>query len=851
MIVLRWLLATVIAGQARQHPLRVAVQVIAIALGVALGYAVHLINASALAEFATAVRHVTGQADASIAGSREGFDETVYGRALTHARVAAASPVLEIDAALVGARRELSRERDSLLPLLGIDALRAASLGSGLLPEARGDSRFAWFDDGVFLSPAAMQKFGLAPGARFAVQAGDRVIDLRVAGGVPGARAGEVIGLIDLAFAQSHFGKLGRLTRIDLKLEPGTDPSALARELALPPGVRLEAADASVTRVSNLSRAYRVNLNVLAMVALFTGAFLVFSLQAQATVARRPQLAFLRVMGLARAELFKLLLAEALVIGSLGSALGIALGLGVAQAALSRFGGDLGGGFFAGTAPVLQVGPLALIGFLALGLAAAVAGSLLPAREAADTPPAAALKSGALAQGLISRGAPRIALALAALAALLLWLPPVAGIPLGGYLAIVALLVAAIAAQPWLARQVFAPLAARFEASDMAARHPALWLALQRLARAPGAAAIGMAGIVASFALMVAMASMVASFRTSVDQWLDRVLPAELYARAAPAGSSGSFSAADVERLRSHPGVARVDFTRFAKLSLAPDRAPVTLIVRNIDASDPSRAFPLAGESRPWTPGTPAPVWVSEAVVALYGATPGTTINLPIGGGQHEFSVQGVWRDYARQHGAIAMRDLDYQAITGETAVTDAAIWLASGWSPSQLAQDLLPRLDARSTEFFQPGAIRAASLEIFDRSFAVTYLLEAAAIVIGLVGIAASFSAQAISRSREFGMLRHLGQTRRGVLAQLAWEAAALTSLALSVGLAVGLAVALILIQVINPQSFHWTMELHLPWRLIAGLILALLAAATLTAMAAGRRATQRDAIVAVREDW
>ncbi|MEY2897142.1 MAG: hypothetical protein RL669_1411 [Pseudomonadota bacterium] len=850
---LPWLLAHVIGGQSRLHPLRALVQVVAIALGVALGYCVHLINTSALAEFGAAVRQVTGQADASIAGTREGFDEQVYARVLAHPAVELASPVLELDAAVVGAQVDLSREREAQLPIVGIDVLRAAALGVGVLPRpAEGAGRWALFDEGVFLSPAALARFGVAPGDTLRVQVGARVVALRIAGTVPGARAGQVLGVMDIGQAQSLLERAGRIQRIDLKLVEGADPQALARDLALPAGVALTAVDAAQTRISNLSRAYRVNLNVLALVALFTGAFLVFSLQAQATLARRTQLAFLRVLGVTRSQLRRLLVAEALALGTLGSLLGLALGALAARAALALFGGDLGGGFFQGAQPALLLAWPAALGFFALGVAAAVAGAWIPARDAARTAPAAALKAGAEEDALRPLGRAAPGLALLALAAGLVWLPPVQGVALAGYLAIVALLIGVIALQPRLAAAVFTPLAARLERSALSQRWPLLWLAASRIARAPGTAAIGLASVVASFALMVAMATMVASFRDSVSDWLDRVLPAELYARAGPAGSSSAFSEADLERIRSHPGVARVDFTRFVKASLDPARAPVTLIVRNIDAAEPARAFPLAGASRPWREGMDPPVWVSEAVVDLYDAPAGSTITLPIAGQAQRFFVAGVWRDYARQYGAIALRDTDYERLTGERARTDAAIWLAPGWSSASLAEELRGTLDARATaEFIAPGEIREASLKIFDRSFAVTYLLEIAAIVIGLTGVAASFSAQAIARSREFGMLRHLGLTRGAVLRLIALEGLMLTTLAVAVGLATGLAISLVLVFVVNPQSFHWTMDFHAPAGLIAVLVAALLAAATLTAVVAGRRATTRSAVMAVREDW
>ena len=153
--------------------------------------------------------------------------------------------------------------------------------------------------------------------------------------------------------------------------------------------------------------------------------------------------------------------------------------------------------------------------------------------------------------------------------------------------------------------------------------------------------------------------------------------------------------------------------------------------------------------------------------------------------------------------------------------------------------------------EFSQPGDIRARTLTIFDRSFAVTYLLEAVAIVIGLFGVAATFSVQTLARSREFGMLRHVGVTRRQILALLAAEGGLLTALGIAMGCVLGFAISLILVFVVNPQSFHWSMSLHVPWTLIAGIGCVMLVSSCATAVMAGRRAVSVDAVRAVREDW
>ena len=840
-----WLARHVIAGYARQHRVRTLVQIIAIAVGVALGYAVYLINASALNEFSSAVRSATGQADASITGSTTGFDERVLERVIAHPSVELASPRLTISAAVL----DTGAETAPLLTIVGLDALRASALSSNLLPvPPRGASRFALIDDGIFLSPAALQKFRLNVGDALRVQVTDRVVSLPIVGTVPGAGAEQLIGVMDLGFAQWRLDRLGTLTRIDLKLAPGASPASVAQSLTLPSGVALTGIDIEETRVSNLSRAYRVNLSVLALVALFTGAFLVLSLQAQATIARRSQLAFLRVTGVTAREVQWLLIGEALLLGAIGSALGLVLGAALATISLQLLGGDLGSGFFSGTQPEVEYSAGPLAAFFALGLAASIAGSWLPARDAARTSPALAMKAGAEEDAHKPLGRAWPGVALLALAALLVGLPPVNGIPVFGYATIAAVLIGAIVLQTRIARSVFEPLARYLERS---AKSPTLLLAVTRIAQAPSFAAIGMAGIVASFALMIAMATMVASFRDSVDDWLTRILPAPLYVRAAPGASTAFFSQADIERIKLHPAVERAEFSRAVRLQLDPQRAQVTLIARPIDAANPGAMLPLTGATAPWTQGMPPPIWISEPMVDIYGMRVGQTVELPLGGRSQAFTVAGVWRDYARQFGAIAIRTSDYQSLTGDNTVTDAAVWLKPGYVASRVIAELRKQVESPAAEFAETGEIRQISLRIFDRSFAVTYVLEIVAIVIGLIGIAATFSSQAIARTREFGMLRHIGLTRRQILQMLAFEGALLTALAIAVGLVTGLVVSIVLIEVINPQSFNWTMDFNAPQGLIAVLMMALMVAAVATAVLAGRRAVSIDAVRAVSEDW
>ena len=824
----------------RHHPWRHAVAWLAVVLGVALAFSVHLINQSALSEFSAAVRQANGQPDFELRAQRDGFDEALYARVANHASVAAASPVLEVDTQVIDANGQRLALR-----VVGLDALVAAPLTPALMPRpAEGVDRLALLDPGsAFLNPAAEQRLGAGGVLRWQVGAGQGQVQVqaRVQGRV--AADGPPLAVMDIAGAQAAFGRLGRLTRIDVRLVPGADREALLRDLQLPAGVRAAAPDEAEQRISNLSRAYRVNLTVLALVALFTGAFLVFSILSLSVAKRLPQFALLGVLGLSARERLGLVIAESALLGAAGSAGGILLGTGLAALALRLLSGDLGGAYFPGVTPRLQFSPGAAGVYAALGVAAALAGGWLPARSAQRIAPAQALKGLGVTDA--GGGAAGWALALLALGAALTLAPPVAGIPLAAYLSVACLLLGGIAGVPaaiGLLLRAVAPPA-----------HPLALLAVERARHQRHSATIAVAGVVASLALSVALTVMVASFRDAVTQWLDSVLPADLYLRSAGGGGASGEAVFLPETLATRaaalPGVTRVQPQRGTQVQIDPSRPAVALIARPL--ADPARSLPLLGEMVAPRAGLTS-AYVSEPMARIYRLAPGQRFELPLPDGRIEpVWVRAVWRDYARQHGALLLDAADYRRLTGDARVNDLALWLAPGVDVAAVQRGLRSAAGALALEFASAGEIRALSLRIFDRSFAVTYWLQAVALAIGLFGVAASFSAQVLARRREFGLLSHLGLTRRQILTVVAAEGAVWTGAGALAGLALGVLVSGVLVKVVNPQSFHWTMDLLLPWGRLAALCAATLVAGTLTAWMAGRAAAGRDAALAVKEDW
>src|SRR5438132_1847935 len=806
---------------------RLALSVAGIALGVALGYAVHLVNRAAVEDVAAAVRSVAGEADIEVRGGRAGFAESLYPTVAKLPGVSLVSPLLELDVGVAG--------KEGTLRVIGVDILRAAVLQPALVMEERYE---LVSPDKAFLSAGAAAAQGLAKGDVLRLVVGSRTVELEVAGVLPGSALRGQAALVDIATAQWRFGRLGELNRLDVRLAPGRDRGAMVRQIQalLPPGVHAAAVESLEQASAYPSRAYRVNLNVLAMVALFTGGFLVFSAQALETARRRGEHALLRVLGLERRGVARLVLLEAAALGAIGALIGLALGYGLALVAMRTWGADLGAGQFRNVFPQLRFSPLGALVYFAAGIVVSVLGALLPALDAARTPPARALKAGD-EQAMFTRASPALpGVVLIIMGAVLAFMPAMNGLPLLGYAAIACLLVGSIALMPRLSRTVFDLL--------LVPRSPGLALALAQLRAAPGQAAVSLAAIVASFSLMAAMAIMVASFRQSVDDWLVTVLPAELYFRTTHAGDTGFLEPTFVDRVRSLPGIARVDFLRSGRVILDPARPPLVLIARDRAAL----AFPLVEK----LPAAPAqPIWVSEAVKDIYGFAPGMSVELPLLGKSYRFTIAGVFRDYARQHGAILIDRGDSAALTGDRRVNDGAVWLAPGTTPAAMMERLRALPGGDEVDMAAPGEIRSVSLRIFDRSFAVTYAMEAVAVLVGLFGLSSSLGAMVLARRREFGMLRHLGLTRGQIRRMLAAEGALLAAVGAAAGLVCGTAISLVLVYVVNRQSFNWSIELHPPMVLLASLVAILVALAIVTAILSGREAMGMGPVRAVREDW
>ena len=837
-----WLLK----GASVQAWVRWCVALTMVAIGVMLAVAIHTVNHSALASFGQALDTVNGQASAQLVAPLGDMDDSqieVWDSRRADLGTRSISPVLVV--------------RTDRLTVLGLDFFKAAFVSASLMPSAADGARDLFNAKALFLSAAALNALNVRVGDSIVLQHGPESVALVVAGEVPGA-ASQVIGVMDIGSAQWAFNRLGVVSRLDLRLEDGQTPQGLRAALqAQSETLQVVATQDRDRRMSLLSRAYRVNLSVLAMVALLTGGFLVSTAVNLSIVRQRAELALLGVLGASEAWLRRFVWAQGGLIGALGGVLGVGMGLLLAAVLMRWFGGDLGGNYFANSQPPMVIDWLAMA---VLALAATLMGlgsAWLPLSQINWLQPMAVLRAGQAETLVFTPPTLKWSLMAVSLSLGLLLLPTLDELPWAAYGAIAALLCAGLLAMPWVLAQLWGGLSRAL----VPARAPAVFrLAVWRLAQAPSAATPLITGTVAAFSLTVAMMVMVSSFRTSVSDWLGLVLPADLYTSSQAMADQPGFDAKVQALIAAVPKVQSVETSRQRSLRLVYDRPEVMLIAKPLNLLNPMQSVALVGLPKlpPEDGQNSLVVFGSEAMADVYGWRAGQEASLPLTAqGSQRVWVGGLFRDYGRQHGTVVMSTPDYERLTGDRSRSSVSVWLAKGAEPARVMAQIQARVQAQMPELAQlkwisANDVRQLSLHIFDRSFAMTYALEAAALFVALFSVAAGVTGQLILRRREFGVLAHLGMSEPDRWRLVSLEVGLLLVVAVVWATFLGILMSQILIHKVNPESFHWTMNTHFDigqWALISGLLLAI---GVLTARWAARQGLDpRRLAESLRADW
>jgi putative ABC transport system permease protein len=824
----------------------------AVALGVSVFLAIRLANAAAVASFAQFTEGVGRGSDLVLRAEAGSLREADLHRLREVMDAAWVRPIVE-----GSFTRGSGAEAFELVgtDLLGLGDAAPASAAASPTPDSEvTGALFASLQtpDGVLISSALARAEGLKAGDVLDGVVDDRPVRLKVAMVLPEDPRRPALQrhllVMDLPAAQALLHREGELDRIELGARPGhgiAEAETILRAMANP-GWTLEAPEQRAESGRTMSAAFRFNLEVLSLIALAVGAYLLFQAFDATVHRRRETWATLRAMGLRPGQLQGLVLGEAALLGLLGSALGVGLGWLLAQGAVQAVSRTVAALYGPSAATAAALRPFEAAFAQLLGLLACLAAAWIPARQAAGTPPLQLLARGARTRPMRWAAACVTGLAFLGLGLLVAFgLHPAPGVAWHAYFG--ALLILSGGSLASLGLLPLLGLAGRTEAWGRA-------LALRPLRRPTGRHAWATAALTVATGMAVGMGVMVSSFEGTVMAWTSAVLKADLF--VAPLGSQGASSRhrlaeATVAALAADPAVAEVD--RFQSLPIQFRGRPTVLGSGDLDvhgrrghlvmaAGGPSDAVML-GLHRD---GLQAPgALASETFCRRFGIALGQSLELPTPEGSRVVTVRGIYADYGNERGSLILDRPVFLAWFKDARVASVAVYLRPSVDPETVGERWRkehPGLQVRSN-----AGLRAQVSTIFHQTFALTYALEIIGLAVALAGLVEALLGLALERRSELHTLRALGARPQEIARVLLGEGLGVALAGLLGGLGVGLLLAKLLVSVLNPQVFGWTLAFELPGRALLGLLgLGLLAAAAAlwpAALRASRLPADREA--------
>ena len=838
----------------KEEPFRLLLTLLGVALGVAVFIAIKLANTTSTQAFENSLTAISGKTHLEVSAGGLGVDEYLILRLTAMAEVKRAAPVIQqhvwvrkVDGSGARWRRGAPSQGRAAL-VLGLDLLGDNDFrGYAFENKYSREEILSRIADprGLFIARGVADALGVGAGNFVEIEAVRRM-RFRIRGvlkpeGMAKSMDGRLI-IMDIGVAQEVFERFGRLDRIDLILEDEETIASVRKKIqeSLPSGAVVARPARRGGDVEKMLASFQLNLTVLSFIALLVGCFLIYNTMSASVLRRKREIATLRSLGMTSKAIIFLYGTEALCIGAAGSCLGVAMGVFMAQGALSFISQTIRNLYAFLEVRHVLLSPEALLTGFGVGVGVSLVSGLFPAIAASRQSPRQGVVEG---RGKVEvRPAAIAALVASALliAFIAYWLNLQAlarETPLLGYLSAAAVILAtALLSLPVV-------LLGSFVGRRILGGSVNGWLAAHGLGRHPYRNGVTLSSLAIAVAMLVSLIIMIESFRATVEVWTHQTLKADFY--TAPAsrfikGSQASVSEDALAIIRSVRGVAAVDGFRAMRLPWRGRR--ITLAAGDFRiVAERGRLLFLDGDSQETL--TRARVRgeaiITETFANLYGVKKGDLLRLPAPKGEVAVRVAGVYYDYTTDGGFVVVDREFLKKHWGDERLSSLAIYLTKNARPDDVRKSLENALDSTMVLISNAG-LKKRVLSIFDQTFAITYALEFIAVVVALLGVATGLSSNILERVHEIGALRAMGLTRKGIVCSIMGEAAILGVLSVLVGLAAGVSLAAILIFVVNKLSFGWTIQYIFAWKGMAVYLLvvvaASLAASWLPARAAAR---------------
>ncbi|OLE15813.1 MAG: hypothetical protein AUG83_05530 [Acidobacteria bacterium 13_1_20CM_4_57_11] len=835
-----------------REPVRSSLTILAIALGVAVVLAIDLAGGAAAGSFRSSMETLAGDNDLEVVTSG-GLSENMVGILATLPYPVRVSPRIEDYALIANTKKSL--------PLIGLDLVAEGSAFAQsesqktVAFQTQDVSEHAFEYLGDTDSIWVGSSLGYRAGDRVELLINDKVHSYMVRGIYPDSNGNESAIVMDLAAAQHALARYGRVDRILLKVPETPSPEEWQQRLqaALPAGVEVRPQGTGTNENRRMLAAFRWNLRLLSYISLVVGAFLIYNTISVSVVRRRPEIGIVRALGASKRVILAAFVGEAACFGIAGALVGLPLGRFMATGAVRLMSATVESLYVSSRPGIIELNAGSVFLAFAIGVGVAVASAYSPADEASQVSPVEAMARGRREYDVHVQKARDfwIALALGLAAGAASCAPAIAGKPLLGYLAAILLVVASALAIPAFVEaltSVSSKLLGKLLGIEALLASRSLAASLRRTSVLVGA-------LSTAIAMMTAVGIMVGSFRQTVVVWMGDQLPADLYLR--PAGSAAAdrhptLSSYLEEEIAKLPGVAVVDRLRAYEINF--ENMPATLasadlnvprVYHNSDLFSGRPKEQVLAELRDSNT-----VIVSEPFTYKHHLKAGDSLTLSLGETRATFRIADVYYDYSSERGGIFMDRNTMLRYLPDPAPSNLAIYVSPGAQLDVVRTEIEKATAGHRVLMFSNRDLRAEAIRIFDRTFAITYALEAVAVIVAVMGIAGALLALVIDRRRELGLLQFLGAATRQVRKLILVEAGLLGLLANLAGLALGFALSLILIYVINKQSFGWTIRFHWPVEILLGALTVVYAATVFAGLYPAQVAVRLNPVEVVHEE-
>lgn len=835
------------------HPFQSVLMLLGISLGVAVAVSVDVANASAARAFDLSVEAVVGRSTHYISAGPAGLPEEIY----TDLRRAG----LEIPMAPVLSQLIVSPELGNIpLQLLGIDPFAEQPFRSYLYSEVtRMDieqvGAFYSVPGAILISIDLAEEYGLNVGDSVQMSVSGQSRQAYVAGLVEprdalSRRALENLVLADISTVQELSGRLGILERIDLILpEVGQDSTKARIQAYLPANAEILPTEGRSQAVGQMTVAFRTNLTALSLLGLTVGLFLIYNTMTFSVVQRRQSFGTLRALGVSGREIYILVLSEALVVGLLGSALGLVLGILLGRGAVDQVSQTVNDVFFTLTVREVSLPASSLVKGALLGMLATFFAALLPAWEAAKSPARRILSRSQL-ELLSAVILARAAFLGASMAALSIILLATVDLSLAASFACTFGVTIGLAlTAPWLTKRLMPPMSRALRSLGPIGR-----LGPREVSGSASRTSPAMAALMVALAVTIGASLMTGSFRSSVINWLDQILSNDIYGSvvgASLAEPAIPIAPEILERVKNWPGVKTVHLLRNAEVD--SPYGPITIGANNNpnDGNEQVYVSKQGSGSEVWAAVQDGAVMISEPLANRLGLGLGDELVLYTGRGPQSFPIVAVFADYSTSRGTVNMWLDNYRRLWNDDSVTAFSAGVQEGYDVDTLVADMKQELNKiQFVNIRSNQGLRTDTLEVFDRTFIITRALQLITTGVAFVGVLSAMLALQLEKQRQMGILKAIGLSVQQLWGLTLLETGLIGAVAGILALPTGYLIAQILLQLINKRSFGWTLQMHLePSPFIQALLIAM-AAALLAGIYPAYRASRRSAAAAIRFD-